>query len=82
MPAGPTWALIERMVAAGRTRTWIARQLGYAGNGIQIGRERCTAANARRIEDLARVVLAREDAEREWQRERMRQWRERRRSAV
>lgn len=79
--AGPTWRLIDEMVATGAAKVWIARQLGYRGRGIQIRRTRCTAANARKVEQLARLVLARRDAERELMRDRMRDYRARKAAA-
>jgi hypothetical protein len=53
--AGDTWRRIEQLVAAGRTRAWIARQLGAPDGRLRLGRERVTASTARAIERLAQV---------------------------
>lgn len=45
--------LVELLVDAGRTRSWIAQELGATGRALRLG-ERTTTARARAIEDLAR----------------------------
>jgi hypothetical protein len=37
-PAGPSWVLIDEMIAAGVTKTAIARYLGQNGPGLQLSR--------------------------------------------
>lgn len=44
---------VELLVAAGRSRSWIARELGAAGRALRLG-ERTTVSRARAIEQLAR----------------------------
>ncbi len=57
--AGPTWELVERLVAHGTTR----KQIGQAASGnpdalrLQLGRERITAGAAERIEALHWEIL-------------------------
>lgn len=52
--ARASWRLVEQLVAAGRSRAWIARQLGAGGRELKLGRHRTTVERARAIEDLAR----------------------------
>jgi hypothetical protein len=57
--AAPTWRLIEDLLAHGWTKTAIARALGYRGRGLQLGRDKVTAANARKVRELhERVMLS------------------------
>lgn len=57
--AGPTWALIDELLAAGHSRASLARQLGSraASPTLQIGRLRVRASTARAVEDLHRRLL-------------------------
>ncbi|MFP5375336.1 MAG: hypothetical protein ACLGIO_00945 [Acidimicrobiia bacterium] len=59
VPAGPTWALIEELVAAGHSRASLARELGSqaASPTLQIGRHRVRASTARAVERLHRRLL-------------------------
>jgi len=57
VPGGPTWARIEEMVTAGRTRTSIAQAAGL-GRSIQLRRDWVTAENAGRIEREYRAWAA------------------------
>ena len=58
VPAGPTLGLIAELVDGGYTRFWIARQLGYRGQGLQFHFQRITARNAMRVERLYRRIEA------------------------
>ena len=51
-----TWELLERLLAAGRSRTWIAAQLGSqaATPALQLRRERVLRSTAVAVEGLAR----------------------------
>lgn len=52
--AGPTWALVEELVAAGFTRALLARALGSrsAAPRLQLGRDTVRADTAQAVEDL------------------------------
>jgi len=56
VPAGPTLRLIAKLVHSGYTRFWIARQLGYRGQGLQFHSQGITARNAVRVERLYRRI--------------------------
>ena len=51
-----TWELLERLLAAGRSRTWIAAQLGSqaATPALQLRRDRVLRSTAAAVEQLAR----------------------------
>jgi len=57
--AGPTWALVEELVAAGYTRAFLARALGSrsAAPRLQLGRDTVRAGTARAVEDLHRRLV-------------------------
>ena len=59
--AGPTWALIEELVAAGYTRAQLARELGSraASPTLQLGRDLVRASTARAVEDLHHRLIGR-----------------------
>ena len=59
--AGPTWQLIEELVAAGYTRGYLARELGSraASPTLQIGRDLVRASTARAVEELHRRLIGR-----------------------
>ena len=62
MPAGPTRALIEELVAAGYTKAHLARALGSPARipVLQLGREHVLASTAQAVEQLhARLVRVR-----------------------
>lgn len=67
-PAGPTWALVDEMVAAGAPKSRIAEQLGQVGQGLQLGRRFVSARNAEAVAELYRrwsageVLLVRRDS--------------------
>lgn len=52
VPAGPTWALVDEMVAAGVPKSRIAVELGQTGPALQLGRRTVTSRNARAVADL------------------------------
>lgn len=52
--AAGTWKLIDALLAEGFTRQYLARELGYTGRGLQLGRERITVRNAARVAALHR----------------------------
>ncbi len=59
VPAGPTWALLEELLAAGYTKMFLARALGStaANPALQVSRDRVRASTARAVEALhARLV--------------------------
>jgi hypothetical protein len=53
VPAGPTHAHIERLVAAGVPKRRIAERLGQNGPGLQVGRQEVTAGTARMVAAMA-----------------------------
>lgn len=57
--AGPTWALVEELVAAGYTRAELARLLGSTASSpsLQIGRRLVRASTARAVEALHARLL-------------------------
>lgn len=56
--AAPTWRLINELRAQGHTKTSIARSLGCGSPALQLGRNRITARNARRVKALhSRLML-------------------------
>lgn len=44
--AGPTWVLLDELLATGYTKARLAKELGYATRALQIKRTQCTAATA------------------------------------
>jgi hypothetical protein len=57
VPAGPTWALIDELVAAGYTKAYLALALGSRTPALQLGRQRVLASTARAVEELhARLI--------------------------
>ncbi|MDN5780217.1 MAG: Helicase associated domain protein, partial [Humibacillus sp.] len=51
IPAGPTWQLVDDLIARGWPKSWIAREAGL-GNSLQLSHGQVTAGNAARIADL------------------------------
>jgi hypothetical protein len=47
-----TWDLLDDLIARGFTRSWIARQLGQKGPGLQLKRHSVTGENARKVREL------------------------------
>jgi hypothetical protein len=54
IPAGPTWKLLDDLIARGFTKTWIAGQLGAESPALQISRVRVRATTARKVAELHR----------------------------
>lgn len=52
--AGPTWKLLDEMIAAGVPKAQIAEQLGQRGPGLQLSRNLITSRNARAVVGLHR----------------------------
>lgn len=61
IPAGPTWRLLDELIAAGFTKTFIAQRLGYT-RALQIGRDTVTVKNAARVRRLHRELIAADEA--------------------
>lgn len=51
---GPTWALIDEMLAAGVPKARIAEGIGQRGPGLQLSRNSISARNARAVAELHR----------------------------
>jgi hypothetical protein len=56
VPARRTHKLIRELVNDGYTKRFLARQLGYTGQGLPFSRPSITARNASRIERLYRLI--------------------------
>ena len=58
VPAGPTWKLLDELLAAGYTRTFLAKQLGSRSKtpSLQIQADRITALTASKVERLYRRI--------------------------
>lgn len=82
--AAATWRLLDDMIAHGHTRTAIARMLGSAANvpSLQLRRDRISAANARKVDEIYRNVMSDVLAKRERDRLAQRAARERRTGTV
>lgn len=52
VPAGPTWRLLDELVARGWSRSEIARRLGARTPALQLSRDRVRASTARAVEVL------------------------------
>jgi hypothetical protein len=75
--AAETWKLLDRLIAYGYKRCWIAQQLGAKGRALQLKRSSVTAENARKVRTLyARLWTGNSelrmhvDPEGEWERAR------------
>jgi hypothetical protein len=70
VPAGPTWALLDELLGAGYTKSFLARALGSkaATPSLQVTRDRVRASTARRVEALHRRLIGQESPARESQR--------------
>lgn len=56
--ASPIWTLLDRLIALGYKKRWIARNLGNPrARALQIKRGRCTAKNARAVVALYRKLF-------------------------
>lgn len=60
--AGPTWELVGRLLAAGKTKAWISAQIGQGGRALQLGREQVTVRNARAVAALCEREVPEGDA--------------------
>lgn len=60
VPAGPTWALLDELIAKGFTKTELARRLGSKSKvpALQIKRDYVTNLNRQRVENLHAKCLA------------------------
>jgi hypothetical protein len=56
IPAGPTWALLDDLIARGFTKGWLAVQLGATAKvpALQISRDRVRTTTARAVYALHR----------------------------
>lgn len=54
IPAGPTWRLLDDLIARGFTKSWIATELGAESPALQISRVRVRATTARKVAELHR----------------------------
>lgn len=52
VPAAPTWTRLHCLIAAGATRSAIAKALGNVNPALQIRRERVYASTARKVAEL------------------------------
>lgn len=52
VPAGPTWTLLDDLIARNYPKVWIARALGQTGPGLQIKRTLVRASTARAVKAL------------------------------
>lgn len=68
--AAPTWAIIDRLVAAGMPKTQIAERIGQQGPGLQLSRDFVEARHARAIAELGRQL---DDGTLKWEQ----RWRDR-----
>lgn len=74
LDARATWRLLDELLAHGHTRSELARRLGSTARvpKLQLGRTRISAANARKVDELYRDlmadVLARRERDRDAQR--------------
>lgn len=53
VPAGPTWAILNKLVREGYSKRFLAAQLGQASGRIQFSKDRVTVRNAYMVERLA-----------------------------
>lgn len=62
IPAGPTWALLNDLIARGYTKQWLGRALGSKAKipALQIAPDLVRASTARRVEDLHRRLAGRQ----------------------
>lgn len=82
IPGGPTFALVDELLAMGYTQTELCRRLGMRTRGLNLRRDTglITAGRAERIRRLHRQLTACRDAQREWDAERQADYRRRDRS--
>lgn len=59
VPAGPTWALIDDMLARGWPKAWISREIGRDGRALQLKRTSVSVQNAQAVADLHRRLRGR-----------------------
>lgn len=58
VPAGPTWALIEQLLAAGFTKAYIALQLGRKSPALQLNKVSVTLRNEAAVKRLHARLMA------------------------
>jgi len=61
IPDGPTWKLLDELIASGYTKAALAQQLGAKTRALQIGRHQVTVRNAyevQRLHERLRMVQA------------------------
>lgn len=77
VPAGPTWKLLEDLIAHGYTRTFIGRELGSKAKtpSLQLRRDFVIASSARKVKALHARLMVRTIAERELMRNRRQKYR-------
>lgn len=61
IPAGPTWKLIDALLAAGFTKKDLAQRLGYRSS-LQISRKAVTVKNAARVRKLHAALIDSDEA--------------------
>ncbi|MGH3979925.1 MAG: helicase associated domain-containing protein, partial [Pseudonocardiaceae bacterium] len=66
VPAGPTWQLLDDMIARGWPKAWIAREIGHDGAALQLHRDRVSAANAAAVAQLDSRLGRRRPPPRRW----------------
>lgn len=81
--ATKTWKQIEDLLAAGYTKTWIAKQLGSKAKvpTLQVGRKQVLASTARKVDELHERLLFRLIQQRRVDNERQIKYRERKAAA-
>lgn len=52
IPAGPTWKLLDELIARGWTRTELARRLGHTAPALQVSRVAVRASTAAQVQQL------------------------------
>lgn len=52
--AGPSWEILDALIAQGMPKSQIAERLGQKGPGLQLSRDVVTARNARAVAELGR----------------------------
>jgi hypothetical protein len=57
VPAGPTWKILDGLIADGYTKTQLAKWCGWKAS-IQLNRQRITAASAAKVRRMAENLAA------------------------
>lgn len=58
VPAAPTWELIDDMLATGKRKAWIAREIGLKTPALQLRRDRIQVTSAQKVLALHKRLLA------------------------